>query len=58
MSGDDVFGVWLQELMASLETQKKSSLSSRFRRRQRTLEEQEENDRKWKRIQVNDIITQ
>ncbi len=38
--------------MASLEQQKKSSLSSRFRRRQRTEEEQEENDRKWKRIQV------
>ena len=46
---------YLQELMASLESQKKASLSSRFRRRQKTVEEQEENDRKWKRIQVSDV---
>ena len=45
---------YLQELMASLESQKKASLSSRFRRRQKTVEEQEENDRKWKRIQVSE----
>jgi len=41
-----------RELVQSLEMQRKNSLSARFRRRQRTLDQQEEADKKWKKIQV------
>ena len=41
-----------RDMMAALDMERKNSVTARFQRRQKTSEDQEEVDRRWKRIQA------